>query len=48
MRRLVFLLGCAVLLAALVSCGNKGDLVKPGTEPAKGHAAAAAAEPAYP
>ncbi|HOV56621.1 MAG TPA: hypothetical protein PLN91_01935 [Rhodanobacteraceae bacterium] len=41
MRRLVFLLGCAVLLAALVSCGNKGDLVKPGTEPAKGHAAAA-------
>lgn len=38
MRRILFFLACAALLAA---CGNKGDLVKPGDAPAKKSAAKA-------
>ena len=34
MRRTGFLVASLVLSVLLAGCGNKGDLVKPGTEPA--------------
>jgi predicted small lipoprotein YifL len=45
MRRTGFLVASLVLSVLLAGCGNKGDLVKPGTEPAPAKKAAPATAP---
>lgn len=35
MHRMLRITLAAVLIAVLAACGNKGDLVKPGQEPAQ-------------
>ena len=46
MRRTGLFFVCAAVIALLAACGNKGDLVKPGTAPpAKKTTATAPASP---
>jgi len=46
MRRTGLLIASLALTVLLAGCGNKGDLVKPGTEPAPAKKKAAPATPA--